>query len=422
MPKTTEAPSIGKKNAKWLDETEGLFQQIADLPKETQIACFRHREDSGESTEDMLANCIEERGKLTQEHVSAAFGRVRDTVSEFQDGIFAHVPAAMLSKPLRKRDAWMGYLLNSAFVDLLWRIPIQEARNYAGDLLRDRIVVAVCDYRATSESWALPKEDFPHRRFALDERLVWVTEAACEEISHAVASSTTPTLSADMFPVPAATVVFHVPSRMGPTTSIGVFRWMLGEYEGSDVVWVESTAPLMHTGLPVKRAACIPLGHKCEEFEDRLFVDNTDRLLWAVLQIAQTPLAHRPKLERSAIRRSDKRAMTRGFIDVGDLMHVIDLRRPHPGDAVPGSERHVHAHWVQGHTRQHWWPSLEQHVPTWIQTHVRGNHELGWAPGHTPDGPPRKQVVWRVKGDADQSPQRNSRSATKRRGRKVGAR
>ena len=167
MPKTAEAPSIGRKNAKWLDETEGLFQQIADLPKETQIACFRHREDSGESTEDMLANCIEERGKLTQEHVSAAFGRVRDTVSEFQDGIFAHVPAAMLSKPLRKRDAWMGYLLNSAFVDLLWRIPIQEARNYAGDLLRDRFVVAVCDYRATSESWALPKEDFPHRRFRL---------------------------------------------------------------------------------------------------------------------------------------------------------------------------------------------------------------------------------------------------------------
>ncbi len=218
---------------------------------------------------DILANCIEECGKLTQEHVSAAFGRVRHTVSEFHDGIFSDLPASKLLKPLRKRDAWMGYLLDSAFVDLLWRIPIQESRNRAGELLCDRIVVAVRDYRATSEFGALPEEDLPHRPFALDERLVWVTESACEEISHAVASSTTPTLSADMFPVPAATVVFHIPARMGPVSGIGVFRWALGEYEGSDVVWVESTAPLMHTGLPVKRAACIPLGHRCEEFEDR---------------------------------------------------------------------------------------------------------------------------------------------------------
>ena len=420
MPKTAEAPSIGRKNAKWLEDAEYVCRQIADLSLDKQIAYFRYIEDGGRSN-DIMVRSIQKYGRLTQEHVVAAIEMVRHTVAEFPDDLFGSLPAAGILRPLKNRNTRLTFLLNISFAELLWRVPIQDAHICAAELLSDRSVVGVRDYRGTSETVDMPAEMLPLIPFDDDERLVWVTEAACEEIGHAVADATATTLAADMFPAPAATVIFHVPVRIGSTDGISAIRWALGEYEGSDVVWVESTAAWMHTGLPLKRGACIPLGHTCDEFEDHLFVDNTDRLLWAVLQVAQSPLAQRPKIERSAVRRSDKRAMKKGFLGVSEMMHVIDLRRPRPGDEVPGGERHAHAHWVRGHTRQHWWPSLEQHVPTWIQTHVRGNPELGWAHGHTPDGPPKRQVVWRVRGDADQSPQRNSRSARKRRGLKVGA-
>ena len=72
-----------------------------------------------------------------------------------------------------------------------------------------------------------------------------------------------------------------------------------------------------------------------------------------------------------------------------------------PGEAVPEHDRHVRAHWARGHMRRQWWPSLEQHVPRWIQTHVRGNPELGWAPGHSHAGPPKRDTVWRLRGDED---------------------
>ena len=53
-------------------------------------------------------------------------------------------------------------------------------------------------------------------------------------------------------------------------------------------------------------------------------------------------------------------------------------------DFPVGSKTHerqgVAAHWVQGHVRQQWYPSEQQHRAIYIETHRRGDEGIARTP------------------------------------------
>ena len=211
-----------------------------------------------------------------------------------------------------------------------------------------------------------------------DEQFVWVTDEAIREIEHAVAAAEPSRFTPDLFPFESATVIFQTPVSIGPNMPLGGCRWV-NDKSGEGVMFTIAR-PWMFGDDIDNFTIGVAYGDLCKPASMSVNAAPADRLLWALLQLSETPLAHRPKAERSEIRRADKRTRGRGREETAGIMRVIDLRRPEPGESVPTSERHVRAHWAAGHMRRQWHPSTEQHIPTWISTHVRGNPELGWAP------------------------------------------
>ena len=48
-------------------------------------------------------------------------------------------------------------------------------------------------------------------------------------------------------------------------------------------------------------------------------------------------------------------------------------------DAATG--RKLRSHWVRGHWRQQWYPSIQDHRTIWIDGFIRGDAELGTVTG-----------------------------------------
>lgn len=130
-------------------------------------------------------------------------------------------------------------------------------------------------------------------------------------------------------------------------------------------------------------------------------------LLYALWQFAASPwrqaAARRPRREaREAIRRTE-RAVRRDprLAERLKRFRVVDLpvRRAGAGDqpeAAAGGA--VRRHWVRGHWRRQFYPSLDAHAPVWIATHVRGSPFMPWAP--------KRKVVHRLNAPpaADSTP------------------
>ena len=419
MPESNALTSMSAEDAAWFEERVEVNKRMAQLSQHEQLACFDRVLQRTGAEPGVISHAVVKYGRLTPSQAEDFAERLQwKLTSAASNGQSEDV--AFVEQQCGGHIEFLEATMLACWAEARWRIPIEQTPIRAAEMKRAPFCVeSAFDLSGETDRWI----ELPSPPPSPGKHLIWATTSACEEIAHAASHAAPSLLSPDMFPVPSATVIFGTTVDGGSVLTCGALSWTLDTSAESPAAWVAIARPWMHCEHDLRKFMFrIPLGRLCEEFEDNPFIYQADRLLWAVLQIAQTPLAQRPKMERAAMRRADKRALSRKGEEMSSRIHVSDLRRPVSGDPVPAAERNVHAHWVQGHMRQHWWPSLEQHVPRWIQAHVRGNTELGWAPGHTPDGPPKKQVVWRVKGDADQSPQRKSRSAAKRRGRKVGAR
>ena len=398
---STGEACLHKRDEEWIKERETALEMIADLSQQDQIAYFQSHQNEPDiptiHSKWDSAQAVSFGGKLTHGQAECIIETLIRLLSQ------RGVREMSARKGTRKAmEHWRGAMLMMAISDARWRMTISQALPRSSEMHTQPNPEVAWDYREFHDDEVHEILDYPALPVAADERLVWATEAACAELCEAVAEAEPSPLTSDMFPSRAATLVFHTPVIDSEVTPTAVLRWVLGTYEGQEVVWVTTTAPWAYPSEDkYTHLHCIPLGHVCSKHNDFLFVAQPDHLLWAALQFIHAPLCERPKAERAEVRRADKRTLSRGREASGAHIQVIDLRRRQPGEAVPEQDRHVRAHWARGHMRRQWWPSLEQHVPRWIQTHVRGNPGLGWAPGHSAAGPPKPDVVWRIRGDKD---------------------
>ena len=82
---------------------------------------------------------------------------------------------------------------------------------------------------------------------------------------------------------------------------------------------------------------------------------------------------------KSQKKKSPKKREPRDTFDV----RVLSLRNPDHGryelEAATGIK--LRAHWVRGHWRNQWYPSLEDHRTIWIDGFVKGDASLGTVTG-----------------------------------------
>lgn len=81
----------------------------------------------------------------------------------------------------------------------------------------------------------------------------------------------------------------------------------------------------------------------------------------------------RGHVDRGRRRRAERLGLP---LDVEDGIRVVTLRRQAPSKTEPSAEGQ-HTEWscrwvVDGHWRQQWYPSSEEHRPVWIAPHVKG--------------------------------------------------
>ena len=326
---------LHKRDAEWIKEREAALGKIADLSQQDQIAYFQSHQNEPDiptiRSKWDLAQAVSFGGKLTHGQAECIIETLIRVLSQ------RGVKGMSERKGTRKAmEHWRGAMLMMAISGARWRMTISQALPRSSEMHAHHNPEAAWDYREFHDDEVHEILDYPALPLAADERLVWATEAACAELSEAVAGAEPSPLTSDMFPSRAATLVFHTPVIDSEVTPTAALRWVLGTYEGQEVVWVITAAPWTYPSEDqYKHLHCIPLGHVCSEHNDFLFMVQPDRLLWAALQFIHAPLCERPKAERSEMRRADKRALSRGREAMGANIQVIDLRRRQPRRGSP---------------------------------------------------------------------------------------
>lgn len=101
----------------------------------------------------------------------------------------------------------------------------------------------------------------------------------------------------------------------------------------------------------------------------------------AVSAIARSPQT----VESKAITESDKqkKLRTRKRLPAPRDIRVLALRHSEHGgyELAAATGRKVRAHWVCGHWRNQWYPSLQEHRTIWIDGYVHGDADLGVVSG-----------------------------------------
>lgn len=206
-----------------------------------------------------------------------------------------------------------------------------------------------------------------------DGAWVWVTEDMAELTRHSAPTLPEFRLQPEDLPWPSALVFFESPlfhvTDGGLTLPVGGLCWAsdpggvglttLAPINGHYIPQIFTTWPY---GDPIMSEYDPP------EFEEPHRAVAT---LWVLLRQRVAVLSSAGPASRGAGRRLSRSLPERD----PNSINVVTLRRPKVQENGDGPGRHVewsHRWLVDGHWRQQWYPSIEDHRPVWIAPHVKG--------------------------------------------------
>jgi hypothetical protein len=108
---------------------------------------------------------------------------------------------------------------------------------------------------------------------------------------------------------------------------------------------------------------------------------SPSRMLQTLTALLRSPLVSVENTERAASSGSPRRPPAPSTI------RRVYLRRPEHGASELQAARDARAgrrhrgHWVSGHWKNQWYPSVEEHRERWIEGYPRGDFDLGDVPG-----------------------------------------
>jgi hypothetical protein len=198
-----------------------------------------------------------------------------------------------------------------------------------------------------------------------------------------------------LFAKPLPAVWQHTDGRDGTSQKISAISWNEGvaTNDGQPVIgitgWERYTglARFDEPKLALRYDGLSPISHANGIYgappTDEGGPASPQRILQAFIALTRTPLVRDETYPAS--KAATQAAYRAGRTD--PLIRRVQLRRPeHAGEELDAARAHrsgqpARGHWVRGHWKQQWYPSVGENRPLWVAGYARGDFSAGMVPG-----------------------------------------